>query len=89
MFANFIAVLSFLVEILQWKILHLNYASAMITCGFMSLDPGKPFWYIRMAESNNYLVAAKLSLTNFEPVHVTGYGDSEDDSSKSNSQVIH
>ena len=39
----FIAGLSFLIEILQWKVLHLNYTSAMITSGVTSLDPGKPY----------------------------------------------
>ena len=49
----FIAVLSFLIEILQWKVLHLNYARAMTTCGFTSLDPRKLCRFIRVVESNN------------------------------------
>jgi len=69
----FIAVLSFLIEILQWKVLHLNYTNSMITCGFTSLDSGKPCWCIRMAENNNdFGSGSKIKPYQFKPVHTMG-----------------
>ena len=53
----------------------------MQACGFTSLDPGKPYWYIRLAESSNNFGSG--SEIKFQPVHATGCSDSEDDSSES------
>jgi len=55
----------------------------MQACGSTSLDPGKPCWSIRLAESSNtFLTCSKINPYQFEPVHATGYSDSEDDSSE-------
>jgi len=49
-----------------------------------SLDPGKHYWSIRLAESsNNFSSGSKINPHQFELVHATGYSDSEDDSSES------
>ena len=56
----------------------------MQTCSFTSLDPGKPYWSIRLAESStNFGSGSEIYPYQFEPVHATGCSDSEDDSSES------
>ena len=56
----------------------------MQMCGFALLDPGKPYWFIRLVESsNNFGSDSEINSYQFEPVHATGCSDSEDDSSKS------
>ena len=63
-------------------------SSAIITCGFTSLNPRKPYCCIRMAESNNdFGSGSKIEPYQFEPLHATGYGDSEDGSTGQNPQI--
>ena len=51
----------------------------MQTCGFTSLDPGKLLEWLRAAITS----AVAANPYQFEPVHTTGYSDSENDSSES------
>jgi len=51
---------------------------------FTSLDPGKPWWCIRLAENNDDFGSGnKIKPYQFEPVNARGFSDSEDDSSES------
>ena len=78
MCAKFIAVFSFLIEILQWKVLHHNYSNVRL---YVTGSSGN---FIRLAESsNNFGSGSGINPYQFEPVHATGYSDSEDDSSES------
>jgi len=58
----------------------------LITCGFTSLDPGSINLCVEMAESIDS--GSEIKPYQFEPVHTTGFSDSEDDSSELETGIL-